>query len=68
MDLGEIGQLHLDKPIENTGEKEKDISDTEKLLEGKIPAEDVIEEKEYLLGPYLGQYVIYTGPIYAWLF
>ncbi|KAI8368474.1 hypothetical protein BD560DRAFT_331040, partial [Blakeslea trispora] len=26
-----------------------------------------IEEKENLLGPYLGQYVIYTSPIQAWL-
>jgi hypothetical protein len=25
------------------------------------------EEKEYLLGPYLGQYVVYTSPSDAWL-
>ncbi|KAG1137398.1 hypothetical protein G6F37_011285 [Rhizopus arrhizus] len=33
----------------------------------KPEVEEYIEEKEYLLGPYLGQYVVYTSPTHAWL-
>lgn len=33
----------------------------------KPEIEEYIEEKEYLLGPYLGQYVVYTGLTHAWL-
>lgn len=35
----------------------------------KVPAavEEFVEEKEYLLGPYLSQYVVYTSPTQAWL-
>lgn len=29
--------------------------------------EEFVEEKEFLLGPYLGQYVVYTSPTQAWL-
>lgn len=64
MDLGEIGQLQLEKSIDDT--KEKDIGETEAVTEKQV-IEEALEEKEILLGPYLGQYVIYTGPIYAWL-
>ncbi|KAI7895977.1 uncharacterized protein EV154DRAFT_412574, partial [Mucor mucedo] len=61
MDLGEIGPSSFISS-NNNGEKEKDMTDTEKQVE------EIIQQKEYLLGPYLGQYVIYTDPVYAWLF
>lgn len=51
-------------------QKEKDIGDTTSPVadvpEKKEP-EQILEEKEFLLGPYLGQYVIYTDAYNAWL-
>lgn len=68
IDLGKIGQFCLDKSIDESEEKEKNIGDTGKnFVIDKKTCEEIIEEKEYLLGPYLGQYVIFTSPIHAWL-
>ncbi|KAI8638100.1 hypothetical protein BD408DRAFT_453809 [Parasitella parasitica] len=53
------------------GDKERDIGQVEKAKEApkKQAAEIKVDEgqKEYLLGPYLGQYVVYSSPTQAWL-
>lgn len=55
---------------EKPSQKEKDIGESTEskpiVPEKKEPAQ-ILEEKEYLLGPYLGQYVIYTDACNAWL-
>jgi hypothetical protein len=42
-------------------------SDKKETVEPKKVEEVYVEEKEYLLRPYLSQYVVYTGPSQAWL-
>lgn len=52
-------------------EKEKDIGQVDEAKEA--PTKPIVElkveeeQKEYLLGPYLGQYVVYSSPTQAWL-
>ena len=60
--------------VENVeANKEKDIGESENTVTvtvKQMPGEEsvvVIEEKEYLLGKYLGQYVVYTSATQAWL-
>lgn len=51
-------------------DKEKDIGqvDDEAAAIKEMPTKSIAEEqKEYLFGPYLGQYVVYTSPTQAWL-
>lgn len=55
---------------EKTNQKEKDIgeaTESKPIVPEKKEPEQILEEKEYLLGPYLGQYVIYTDACNAWL-
>lgn len=59
-------------------DKEKDIGQVDQVLSKEEPPSSTAtkpinelkvneEQKEYLLGPYLGQYVIYSSPTQAWL-
>ncbi|KAL7330958.1 hypothetical protein PS15p_203222 [Mucor circinelloides] len=57
-------------------DKEKDIGQVDEWPKEEPPSTTVKpindlkvneEQKEYLLGPYLGQYVIYSSPTQAWL-
>ncbi|KAG2231733.1 hypothetical protein INT48_003588, partial [Thamnidium elegans] len=64
-------ELGNDKIIDaKTNEKEKDIgesTESKPIVPEKKEPEQILEEKEYLLGPYLGKYVIYTDACNAWL-
>lgn len=53
--------LLSDQAISNNETDKKEPAETKQLEEIQV------EEKEYLLGPYLGQYIVYTGPSQAWL-
>lgn len=57
-------------------DKEKDIGQVDEVPKEEPPSTTVKpinglkvneEQKEYLLGPYLGQYVVYSSPTQAWL-
>ena len=55
---------------QETATKRQSVVPPEKensIQNDKSKREVHIEEKENLLGPYLGQYVIYTSPTQAWL-
>ncbi|CEG68513.1 hypothetical protein RMATCC62417_04761 [Rhizopus microsporus] len=60
------------RPIIQPTEKEtEDGANSMDALDDTTPRKDsieeYIEEKEYLLGPYLGQYVVYKNSAHAWL-
>ncbi len=75
----ETGQPTGADSVEVKNENEKDIGEVNKVTEDattvtvtlkkSLDDETVvsIEEKEFLLGSYLGQYVIYTSATHAWL-
>lgn len=52
-------------------EKEMDIGQVDEAKEAQtkpiVELKVEEEQKEYLLGPYLGQYVVYSSPTQAWL-
>jgi hypothetical protein len=54
-DIGQVDETPQEEPSSSTAPKP--------ISESKINE----EQKEYLLGPYLGQYVIYSSPTQAWL-
>ncbi|CEP16752.1 hypothetical protein [Parasitella parasitica] len=52
-------------------DRERDIGQIDEVKEApKKPVAEIKvdeEQKEYLLGPYLGQYIVYSSPTQAWL-
>lgn len=62
-DIGQADEAPPPKEQDPPSASSSSATTTKPISELKVNE----EQKEYLLGPYLGQYVIYTSPTQAWL-